>query len=85
MGKLIERARATMAAHGDRRKPMLLTELSWPSAKGKVKFGYGYEQTERGQAARVSRALPYLVRRRRELGIERVHWYAWLTRETDRS
>jgi hypothetical protein len=85
VGKLIERARATMAAHGDRRKPLLVTELSWPSAKGKVRFGYGYEQSERGQASRVGEALPYLARRRRELGIERVYWYTWLTRETDRS
>ena len=84
-GKLIERARAAMAAHGDRRKPLLVTELSWPSAQGRVKFGYGYEQTERGQAERVRAALPYLARRRRELGIERVYWYTWLTRETDRA
>ena len=85
VGLLLERARRTMAAHGDRRKPLLVSELSWPSAKGKVKFPYGYEMSERGQAARLASALPYLARRRRELGVERVYWYTWLTRETDRS
>lgn len=85
VGVLIERARAAMRANGDARKPLLVTELSWPSAKGKVKFGYGYETTEKGQAARVRSALPYLARRRRELRIERVYWYTWLTRETDRA
>jgi hypothetical protein len=83
VGLLIERARRMMESYGDRRKPLLVTELSWPSARGKVKFPYGYETTEKGQAARVSAALPYLARRRRELGIERVYWYTWLTRETD--
>lgn len=85
VGLLIERARRTMGAYGDRRKPLLVTELSWPSAKGRVKFPYGYEMTEKGQAQRAAAALPYLVRRRRELGIERVYWYTWLTREVDRS
>lgn len=85
VGRLIERARATMRSSGDARKPLVVSELSWPSAKGRVKFGYGYEQTERGQAARVAQALPYLARRRRELRIESVYWYTWLTRETDRS
>jgi hypothetical protein len=85
VGLLIERARRMMETYGDARKPLLVTELSWPSARGKVKFPYGYETTEKGQAARVTAALPYLARRRRELRIERVYWYTWLTRETDES
>lgn len=85
VGELIERARATMRSYGDARKPLVVSELSWPSAKGKVRFGYGYEQTEKGQAARLAEALPYLARRRRELRIERVYWYTWLTREVDRA
>jgi len=85
VGLLIERARAMMASYGDRRKPLLVTELSWPSARGRVKFPYGYEMTEKGQAQRVAAALPYLVRRRRELGIERIYWYTWLTREVHES
>jgi polysaccharide biosynthesis protein PslG len=75
--------RALMAANGDRRKPLFLTEVSWPSAKGKTPSAYGYEMTESGQAARLAQALPYLAARRHELGIERVYWYSWLTREVD--
>jgi hypothetical protein len=85
VGLLIERARRMMQAYGDARKPLLVTELSWPSARGRIRFPYGYEMTEKGQAQRVTAALPYLVRRRRELGIERVYWYNWLTREVDQS
>lgn len=80
---LIEQAREVMSAHGDARKPALVTELSWPSAKGKVKRRYGYEVSEAGQAQRVSAALPYLAKRRRALRIERIYWYSWLTREKD--
>ena len=80
---LVEQARETMRAHGDAKKPALVTELSWPSAKGKIPRRYGYEMDEKGQAARVTAALPYLAKRRRALGIERVYWYSWLTREVD--
>ncbi len=80
---LIEQARETMSQYGDRKKPALVTELSWPSAKGKVPRQYGYEMDEKGQAARVAAALPYLAKRRRALRIERIYWYAWLTREVD--
>ena len=80
---LVEQARETMSAYGDGRKPALVTELSWPSAKGKVPRQYGYEMDEKGQAARVAAALPYLAKRRRALRIERVYWYTWLTREVD--
>ena len=80
---LIEQAREVMRANGDARKPALVTEFSWPSAKGKVTRTYGYEVSESGQAKRVAEALPYLAKRRRALRIERVYWYSWLTRETD--
>jgi hypothetical protein len=82
---IVEKDRELMNAHGDRRKPLFLTEVSWPSAKGKAPLRYGYEVTERGQASRVSAALTYLARRRHRLGIERVYWYAWLTRDRDRT
>jgi hypothetical protein len=81
---LVGRARGVMRENGDGRKPLLVTELSWPSAKGRTRRGYGYETSERGQAARVAQALPYLARRRRALGVERVYWYTWMTRERDR-
>jgi hypothetical protein len=85
VGTILERTRRAMAAHGDSHKPLLVTELSWPSARGKVPFLYGYEMTEKGQAARLREALPYLAARRRELRIERVYWYSWLTREQDKA
>jgi hypothetical protein len=77
---ILERVRRTMRRHGDRRKPIAVTELGWPSAKGKAE-GFGIETTERGQAARVRKALIMLARQRRRLGLSSVYWYTWIARE----
>src|SRR5437763_9156496 len=71
--------RAVMARHGDGRKPLLLTELSWTSAKGKTNLRYGFEVTERDQARRIAEALPLLAGLRRQLHLAGVYWYTWLT------
>jgi hypothetical protein len=44
--RLVRRARAVMRRNGDARKPLLVTETSWPSARGRVVAPFGYEQTE---------------------------------------
>jgi polysaccharide biosynthesis protein PslG len=71
--------RDVMARHGDRRKPVLLTELSWPSAKGKTKTRYGFEVSERDQANRIREAIPLLSRLRTQLHIGGIYWYTWLS------
>jgi hypothetical protein len=80
---IVAEDREVMSDYGDSRKPLVITEMSWPSAKGRVPRLYGYEMTEKGQASRLAAALPYLAKRRHELRIERLYWYAWLTREVD--
>ncbi|HYH90932.1 MAG TPA: hypothetical protein VEX67_16995 [Solirubrobacteraceae bacterium] len=79
--RLIELARREMRRARDGRKPVWLTELSWPAAKGKTKGAPGFVTTERGQASRLKRALSLLARARKRLKIERVVWYTWLSRE----
>jgi len=79
--KLIELARREMRRFGDRRKPVWLTELSWPAAQGRTGGAPGFVTTERGQAARLKLALSLLARSRKRLRIERVVWYTWLSRE----
>jgi hypothetical protein len=80
--RIIERNRTVMARHRDGRKPIYLSELSWPSSRGRIPVRYGYETNERGQAQRLSAALRLLSANRRRLGLRRVYWYTWLTRET---
>ena len=72
---------ARCAASATRRKPIWVTELSWPAAKGKTKNTTGFETTDRGQAQRLGDGLRLLARARKRLRIERVFWYTWLSRE----
>lgn len=81
---ILQRDRKVMAAHGDRRKPLFVTELSWTAAKGKTHVTYGNEQTARGQAQRLSAAYTMLAKQRKRLRVERVYWYTWLSYDRDR-
>jgi hypothetical protein len=79
--KLIRLARKEMRKYGDRRKPVWLTELSWPASQGKTRGAPGFVTTERGQASRLKKALKLLAGARKRLRIERVVWYTWLSQE----
>ena len=79
--RLIEFARREMRRYRDGRKPVWLTELSWPASKGKTTGAPGFVTTERGQALRLGLALSLLAKARKRLKIARVVWYTWLSRE----
>jgi hypothetical protein len=82
--EILKRDRKTMAAHGDRRKPLFVTELSWTAAKGKTHVTYGNEQTASGQARRLAAAYRMLAKERKRLRIQRVYWYTWASYDHDR-
>ncbi len=77
--KIIQLARGVMRRARDGSKPLVLSELSWSSGKGRSTFNYGWETTERGQAQRIRQILPMLARARRRLRIQTVYWYTWLS------
>jgi hypothetical protein len=77
--KIVDLVRREMRTHGDARKPLLLTELSWSSGAGHSTFNYGWETTEAGQAERVRAALAALAARRVRDRIAGVYWYTWLS------
>ena len=79
--KLIKLARDVMRAYGDGKRPIWITELSFPAAKGKVDHPFGFETTQSGQVKRLKASLRSLAKQRRKLHVERVFWYAWLTTE----
>ena len=83
--KLIEFARREMRRFHDGRKPVWLTELSWPASQGKTGGAPGFVTTERGQASRLKLALSLLAKARKRLKIQRVVWYTWLSREGSRN
>jgi hypothetical protein len=78
---IIRRVRAQMRRRGDRRKPILLTELSWPAALGRLPPGLvtGLETTPQGQAARLRAAYRRLARQRRRLRVQQAYWFSWAT------
>jgi hypothetical protein len=75
----LEMVRQVMDQNGDARKPMMATEISWPSSwkqlpKSKL---LGFEATERGQAKRIAQLLPLLERNRRSLRLIAFDYYTW--------
>lgn len=78
--KILERVRGVMDAAGDRHKPILATEVGWPSSLGHVsnaRFGIG--TTQAGQAQRLAQLLPLLARKRAALGLIGFDYYTWAT------
>jgi hypothetical protein len=62
---------------GDARKPLLLTEMGWPSSVGQSPVVYGFETTEAGQARKVAALMPMLAKDRRQLGLAGFDFYNW--------
>jgi hypothetical protein len=79
--EIVRRVRAHMRRRGDGRKPIILTELTWPASVGKVprRALLGLETTSRGQVARLKAAYRRLARDRRKLRITQAYWYTWAT------
>jgi len=53
--KIVQLNRDVMARNGDGRRQIAISELTWPSAKGKTKNTFGWETTEKGQAIACAR------------------------------
>jgi hypothetical protein len=67
-----------MVRAGDRRKPMYITEITWPASKGRTKgIRFQRQETDRSMARRVTQALRLLARHARSLRLTRVYWYTW--------
>jgi hypothetical protein len=79
---ILQRARDVMNRSGDRAKPILATEITWPSSAGKAPPQFGVGVTEAQQAQRLARVLPLLEARRARLGLMGFYWYTWMGDET---
>jgi len=63
-------------------KPLIATELSWPSAQGKTPQHYDFNTTEAGQARNIATLLPLIGKDRVELGLAAFYYYTWIGAET---
>jgi hypothetical protein len=77
----LQLVRRAANAEGEKQKPLLATELSWPSAKGKSPQHFDWNTTEKGQAKNISALLPLLAAHRKALNLAGFDYYTWMGAE----
>lgn len=79
--KMLKRVRKVTRKWRDRRRPVRLTEVAWPAARGRMAPAASWHrrwlQTDRGMARRLSQTYALLARKRRTYRLDRVYWYTW--------
>jgi hypothetical protein len=83
--EILQRARAVMEGAGDAGKPILATEITWPSSLGKAPPQFGVTTTENQQASRLAQLMPMLLSHRKQLGLMGFYWYTWMGDESPRA
>jgi polysaccharide biosynthesis protein PslG len=81
MVRIAQLVRREMRRHGDRRKPIWLTEMGWPASRGRIAPAPPFATTDRGQRTNLRRGILALAAARRRLGIGRVYWYTWMSQQ----
>jgi hypothetical protein len=81
--KIMRLNREVMDRAGDRRKPMLISEVTWSSGKGQTQNNSPktWETTEAGQAKKLREGYRLFIRERKRLRLKRIYWYTWASRE----
>jgi hypothetical protein len=79
---ILKRVRTLMNQRGDRNKPIIADELSWPSAQGKAKATFENATSEQGQAQKTAQAIRLLARDRKQLKLIGFYYFAWIGNET---
>lgn len=74
--------RRVMSKQGDGAKPLLATEVGWPSDQKVAQANTPFATTEKGQATKLSRLLPLLAKNRTQLRLAGFFYYTWMS--TDR-
>ena len=77
--QIIERVRSVMKEHHDGGRHLVVTEMSWTSARGKTSRHFGIEQTEEGQAKQLANAYELVAKERKRLKLNAVYWYTWIS------
>jgi hypothetical protein len=66
---------------GDRNKPILASEVSWPTAEGRPVRQSTWDTTEPGQARNIQTLLPMLAANHTPLKLDGFYYYTWITEE----
>jgi hypothetical protein len=73
--------RHAMDHYGDAAKPLIATELSWPSARGQTAQRNDFNTTQNGQARNIATLLPLIGAWRTRLGLGAFYYYTWMGSE----
>jgi hypothetical protein len=83
--KVVEETRQVMDRHDDKARPIRVTELAWPAAKGRLRDADGNKRdffaatTDKGMAKRLTAGVMSLANNRKRLHISGVDWFQWLS------
>jgi polysaccharide biosynthesis protein PslG len=81
--KVVRKTRAVAKRHDDGARPIRVTELAWPAAKGKLRDEKGHKReffaatTDKGMAKRLAKGVLLLAHARAKLHISGVDWFQW--------
>jgi hypothetical protein len=78
----LQLVRRVMVQGGDRRKRLLLTELSWPAARGRTQVPFYHRRivtSDAGMARKLAAGFRLIVRARRRYRVAGAYWYTWAT------
>ena len=81
--RILRNVRAVMDRHGDRRAGIWVTEVSWPSGRGRAVSNQRWVTTQAGEAAKVREVYTAYAAARRSLRLQRAYWYTWATVDRD--
>ncbi|HEX8976890.1 MAG TPA: hypothetical protein VF781_10285 [Solirubrobacteraceae bacterium] len=73
--------RRAMNRYGDAAKPLIASELSWPSAIGQTTQHHDFNVTQSGQARNVAELLRLIGSWRGQLGLSAFYYYTWMGNE----
>jgi polysaccharide biosynthesis protein PslG len=79
---VLRRVRAVMNHYGDRRKPLMATELGWPDFAGQTSGPDFLATTPSAQANKFASLYPLLLKNRARLGLAGFDYYTWADNET---
>jgi polysaccharide biosynthesis protein PslG len=78
IGAQVGLARKVVKANGDRRLPLLITEIGWPTAGPE---GYNMVKSAQAQKRLLMQSFRLFLEQRRSWKLERVIWYTWRDNE----
>jgi hypothetical protein len=83
--RILRYNRTTMRRYGDGDKPMVATEVTWPSSKGRVRPPSAFDRTESNQASILGALFRRLADHRKRLGLRAVYWATWMSEDRSRT